>query len=110
MIALKKPMYIKTMSSRKPYCSSTASAGRRLSGRNVSRILLPSSGGKGSRLNTASDMFIDSRKSRNRITGSLIPSGIAPIEFVTSSTLRIVNAMIAIINPILRLVYRLLLG
>jgi hypothetical protein len=42
---------------RNPYVSSKLKTGSKLSGKNVDNTLLPSKGGNGSKLNTASETF-----------------------------------------------------
>jgi len=96
MIALKKPMYIKTIKIRNPYRSNIIKMGCILAGRNVSRILLPSSGGKGNRLKTANEIFIYKRYWRNRKTGSLNESGIDARPPLMRITLKMVKAQMAI--------------
>src|SRR6266446_7944425 len=96
MIALKKPKYIKTIKIRNPYRSNIIKMGCILAGRNVSRILLPSSGGKGNRLKTANEIFIYKRYWRNRKTGSLNESGIDARPPLMRITLKMVKAQMAI--------------
>lgn len=96
MMALKNPTYIRTIKIKYPYRSSISSTGCILAGKKVSRILLPSSGGNGNRLNTASDTFIVKRNWRNSPTGSLSDSDIEKNQPVTSNTLKMIKAMIAI--------------
>src|SRR6266850_6994237 len=96
MIALKKPMYIKTIKIINPYRSIIIKIGCILAGRKVSRILLPSSGGKGRRLKTANEIFIYKRYWRNRNTGSLNDSGIDAKPPLIRITLKMVKAQMAI--------------
>jgi hypothetical protein len=69
MIMLNTPIYMRNIRIKNPYCSNIFNIGWALSGRNVPRILLPSSGGNGSRLKTKREILRNKRFPTNIAIG-----------------------------------------